>query len=284
MKRLLLHEENFQRIPLVGELIRHYLFMRAEQVAQLTTDVRDPDLSIVIRSRNDGRYVQQWFEDIEAQVYSGDIEVIVVDTESTDDTTSYASSQGAKIVPIKQREFTYPKALNMGFQVAKYPYVLTLVGHSNLSNRMMFKSLTYWSQQENLGGICNWPLPNKDGSFWDRLDTLWWFPMLRKPFIFNKPSSAAMSANCSIVKRDVWEQLGGYDERYAGGGEDAAFGRKMIDAGYLVVREPLCTVFHSHGLGLVNALKQRLHWIRIGASKSVPYEAEKLLARRPDLR
>lgn len=282
---LLLHEENFGRIPLAGEWMRHKLAARAAEIATATTALPDPDISIVIRSRNDGAYVRQWFEDIRAQQFGGDVEVIFVDTESTDETPEYARSQGARVITVKQADFTYPRALNLGFEAAKHPWVLTTVGHASLSNRMMFKSLTYWSQNPQVAGVYCWPMSNWNGTFWDHLTvTLSVAPTLRKPVVQQAAKQGSLGANGAFVRRDVWQKLGGFDERFAGGGEDTELARAIAAAGYLLVREPLCSVLHSHSLNFVDTIKQLWHWYQIGKAKPQSFDAEEVHARRPDLR
>lgn len=280
----LLNTSNLDRIPLTGRLIRRQLSARSDRISDMTKTMTDPDISVVIRTRNDGAYIRQLISDIRSQEYDGQVEIIVVDTESTDDTVSYASSQGARVIPITQAEFNYPRALNAGFAAAKYPYVLTLVGHSHLASRMMFKSLTYWSQHEKFAGMYGLPLANHNGSIWDRLGVAWLPIVLTRPYILRRYSGSMMAANCSFVKRDVWQKLGGYDERYAGGGEDVALARSMLAANLMIVREPLMTLFHSHGLNFMNSLKQALHWIRVGMKKPQGFDTQKVHARRPDLR
>jgi GT2 family glycosyltransferase len=92
-----------------------------------------------------------------------------------------------------------------------------------------------------------------------------------------------MGANGSIFKRDVWERLGGFDERYGAGGEDRALAQSMLKHGIPIVREPLCSVFHSHGLDARNSLRQWIHWSEVG-KKALPFETDKVHKRRPDLR
>ncbi|MDB5183141.1 MAG: glycosyl transferase [Candidatus Saccharibacteria bacterium] len=279
----LLHAENFKRIPFTGGVLARALNKRAAEMTTLTHGMTDPDLSVIIRSRNNIFYIKELFEDIQAQDFKGQIEVIVVDTESTDGTVEYSQSQGAKIIHLSQADFTYPVALNLGFNAAKYPYVVTLVGHSNLSNTMMFKSLTFWSQQEKFGGMYGIPLTNKNGSFWDRIDSMLLLTLMA-PKVLNGPSGGMLGANTSIVNRSVWEKLGGYDNAYGGGGEDAALARSMLADGYVIVREPLLRLFHSHGLNLINSIRQRIHWIRVGRVKPQAFATHKVRRRRPDLR
>lgn len=257
---------------------------RAQQVAALSDGIKDVNISVVVRSRNDSRYMRRLFEDIHAQIFDGKVEIIVVDTSSRDDTATYAKSQGAKVINITQTDFTYPKALNIGFKAAQYPWVVTLVGHSSLSSRLFFRSVSYWASQDDLlGGLYNLPLPNWNASVIERMQNM------VRPYIWKEPkeikelSLGIMGANCSVVKRDVWERLGQYDEQYAGGGEDREFANTMLANGVHIIREPLCSVFHSHGLSAVNDIKQWIHWGQV-AKKAIPFETVKVHKRRPDLR
>lgn len=280
----ILHAAHLKRVPVVGRAIRNRLQKRAASIAQATMNTTDPDVSIVIRTRNDEQYMPQLFKDIKAQSYSGAIEIVVVDTESTDNTVAYAHAQGAKIITLPQREFTYPHALNIGFEATSHDWVVTLVGHSSLTNSMMFKSLTHWSQNDAIGGIYGIPIANWNGSFWDRFGTMLCLPIFNGHRTAKGPRPGMLGANCSIVNRSVWKKLGGYDEQYAGGGEDTALARAMLQQGFTVVREPLCSVFHSHGLNFRNSWRQWLHWLEVSKAQPQAFDTQKVHSRRPDLR
>lgn len=282
--KYILHPENLARMTLTGGRIGRWLQFRAAQMAELTDGLQDPDVTILIRTRNDGEHIRRLFADIKAQIFDGAVEIIVVDTSSRDDTAAYAKSQGAKILSLTQDEFTYPRALNMGFCAASNPWVVTLVGHSSITSRLFLKSLSYWAhQKKTLGGIYSLPLVNWNASRWERLESVPHPSIWKVPHVNRKLSLGIMGANCSIVKRDVWEQLGGYDERYAGGGEDRALAKTMLEHGATIVREPLCSVFHSHGLNTANSIRQWIHWSQVG-STALPFETEQVHKRRPDLR
>jgi cellulose synthase/poly-beta-1,6-N-acetylglucosamine synthase-like glycosyltransferase len=280
---LLLHEENFKRIIGNGARIKNWLQQHAEQVLQESGGLQDPDISIVIRTRNDGTHIKRLFEDIHAQTFTGAVEIIVVDTESRDDTVEYAKSQGAKIINVTQKDFSYPRALNRGFEAATYPWVLTLVGHSCFSSSLFLKSLTYWiNQEKELKGIYGLPLANWNASVWERLENIIGPSVWKESRKMRELSIGIMGANCSIVNRAAWRELGGYDERYGAGGEDRIFAQTMLDHNMTIIREPLCSVFHSHGLGLKDDIKQWLHW-SAAAKQPAPFDTHRVHARRPDL-
>jgi rhamnosyltransferase len=282
---VLLHPEAILGLPFSGKSIARALETRAAEISRLTADLPDQPVSIVIRTRNNEAYIKSLLEDIERQVYDAPVEVILVDTESTDRTVAIARQFGARVINIKQTDFTYPRALNLGFEAAKHPYVMSLVGHSNLSNRYNLKCLTFWAADKRFGGLYCGPLANHNASRTERLGIgLGLSRRYRQPKIekAESPAMGVLGANGAIVNKSVWQKLGKFDEHYAGGGEDSALGHVMLNHGYLIVSEPLCAVLHSHNLGPVDNIRQYLHWREVG--KPSPFIQSKILKRRPDLR
>jgi rhamnosyltransferase len=83
--------------------------------------------SVLIRTYNSSRTLGLVLSKL--QLHQGD-ELTVVDSGSTDDTLSIAAQQGAKILTLPQEEFTYGRALNIGFAAAASDWVLVLSSHS----------------------------------------------------------------------------------------------------------------------------------------------------------
>lgn len=59
-----------------------------------------------------------------------DDELIVVDSGSADGTRDLAKKYGGKIVPIRAEDFTYGRALNVGFAAATKSWILSLSSHT----------------------------------------------------------------------------------------------------------------------------------------------------------
>src|SRR5678816_1091667 len=84
--------------------------------------------SIVIRAYNEEKYIGRLFEGIRQQTLK-DVEIILVDSGSTDQTVLIAESFGAQIVRIPSAEFTFGRSLNFGFRAATREFVVIASAH-----------------------------------------------------------------------------------------------------------------------------------------------------------
>lgn len=84
-------------------------------------------ISLVLRARNSAATLGEVLRALD--LGEGD-EIVLVDSGSTDATLAIARSHGARIVSIPAESFTYGHALNVGFQAARNPWVLSLSSHT----------------------------------------------------------------------------------------------------------------------------------------------------------
>lgn len=290
---LSLHKERLLRIPFRGKRLVSDLEQRANETKQAALAVpigKGFGVSVVIRTKNDAASIGALLDDIKAnqEYFAGPVQIVLVDTQSTDDTLQIAKRYGKcfelTLVPITQAEFNYAKSLNVGFEAAKYNDVLTLVGHSSLSNKATLLVAQRYSGAKELAGMFSVTLPDSNASLTERLMAA----VGHLAGVLVGPASPVvkarmglMAANCSMVRRDVWQKLGGYDERYAAGGEDGDFGRRAMAAGLTIMQEPALAVHHTHGLGFVKSVKQLLYWRKI--AKPLAFSAAELARYRDDL-
>lgn len=88
------------------------------------------DVSVVIRTFNEARYIGELLDGIFSQDTQGlEVEVILVDSGSTDETVAIVQKYPSKIVHIKKEEFTFGRSLNLGCEVASGKYLVFVSGH-----------------------------------------------------------------------------------------------------------------------------------------------------------
>jgi rhamnosyltransferase len=88
------------------------------------------DVSIVIRAKNEARFIGETLAAIGRQEGVGQVEVIVVDSGSTDGTQDIVRGYPARLIEIPPETFTYGRALNLGVAAARGGVVVSLSAHS----------------------------------------------------------------------------------------------------------------------------------------------------------
>lgn len=84
--------------------------------------------SLVIRAYNEEKHIGRLLEGISHQTLK-DVEIILVDSGSTDATTSIAAHYGAKVVHVKPEEFAFGRSLNLGLAAATRDLVAIASAH-----------------------------------------------------------------------------------------------------------------------------------------------------------
>jgi rhamnosyltransferase len=84
--------------------------------------------SIVIRAYNEAGHIGRLLEGITRQTVR-DVDVIVVDSGSTDSTVQIAEKYGARVVRIASDEFSFGRSLNLGLDAAMHDYAVVASAH-----------------------------------------------------------------------------------------------------------------------------------------------------------
>jgi len=84
--------------------------------------------SIIIRTFNEQKFLPYLLDGIQKQTEK-DIEVIVVDSGSSDNTVAIAERYGAKIVRIDPKEFSFGRSLNRGIAAASHDLIVLASAH-----------------------------------------------------------------------------------------------------------------------------------------------------------
>ncbi|MDD3532340.1 MAG: glycosyltransferase family A protein [Candidatus Shapirobacteria bacterium] len=231
-----------------------------------------PQVSIIIRTKNEARYLGQVLAMLKRQTFQ-DFEIIIVDDNSTDKTCAIARKYGGKIVNLPKGKFTYPYAGNLGASHSSGQYLVFLSGHSIPINKYWLAKGLANFQDKKVAGVFAKPLPFPDATWAEKLFSLPNRIFKRGRVVFGagkKPRGGVLGFTNAIIRRDLWEEYP-LNEDFAGGGEDVDWAWRWLDKGYRIVREPGFVVYHSHNLGLIDLIKQYIGWKKMAKpSKFTP--------------
>ena len=198
-----------------------------------------PSCSIVIRAYNEEAHIGRLLEGIRSQTVT-DVEVILVDSGSTDRTMEIAQQHDVTLVTIPSEEFTFGRSLNMGIAAATADLIVIASAHVYpLANDWLetllapFKdlniALTYGAQR----GV-------ESTKFSERQFFGQYFPETSNP---NQPDPFCNNANTAI-RRNLWQQHP-YDETLPGL-EDLAWSSWAMQQGHQIAYVAEAAVAHVH--------------------------------------
>ena len=210
-----------------------------------------PDVSILIRTKNEDKFIGKTLSVLFSQTYKN-FEVLIVDSGSTDDTLEVAQKYPVRIHEIKPEEFTWGYALNYGFRKAKGEYVVCLSAHAlPLSDRWL-EILIADFDDDSVAAVTSNILPCPDCNPFDRRGLFKKYNIEKQelfegpPFIF---SNAA-----SVIRKSVWEKIH-FDESLLAV-EEEDWARKVRRINYKIMYEPEAKVYHSHNESLRQIYKR----------------------------
>ena len=99
------------------------------------------DISIIIRTYNEEKYLPYLLNSIRTQSLYNQTETIVVDSGSTDSTLAIANDYESKIINIEKVNFTFGRSLNLGCEKAKGKYFVIVSAHCIPQNNYWIENL-----------------------------------------------------------------------------------------------------------------------------------------------
>lgn len=198
-----------------------------------------PAASIVIRARNEGQYIGRLLDGIRLQDFT-DVEVLLVDSGSTDGTLRIAERYECRIVPIEPARFSYGRALNVGCAAARGRACVFVSAHCVPANDRWLSRLLEPLRDPAVAGSYGKQLPLPETLAYEQRNLLTGFP-----FGSRRQTSAFFFHNANAaLRREVWERMP-FDEALPAL-EDREWARRAIAGGWQIAYEPLAMVYHHH--------------------------------------
>ncbi len=207
-----------------------------------------PETSVIIRTKNEERWLGKCLTVLAQQNYR-DVEVIIVDTGSTDATIAVAARHGVQKIVTLER-YVPGQALNEGIKQATGRYIVCLSAHCLPKNKEWLSNLLRGFSDPQIAGIYGRQVPVAFTPPADKRDLLITFGRDRrrqvKDYFFHNANSA--------VRREVWEKIP-FDET-APNIEDRIWAKAVLAANYHLLYEPDAAVYHYHGIHHSNEPKR----------------------------
>jgi glycosyltransferase involved in cell wall biosynthesis len=195
--------------------------------------------SIVIRAYNEEKHLGRLLEGIARQTVR-DVEIILVDSGSSDSTVPIAESHGAQVVHIPPGEFTFGRSLNLGVRAARRELVVIASAHIYPVYPDWLESLLRPFEDETVALTYGKQRGPASARFSEQQIFHQWYPDASKP---RQETAFCNNANAAIRKK-LWER-NPYDETLTGL-EDLAWAKWAKDQGHAIAYAAEAEVVHVH--------------------------------------
>lgn len=195
--------------------------------------------SLVIRAYNEEQHIGRLLEGIRQQTLK-DVEVILVDSGSTDGTVSVAEAFGARIVRIPSAEFTFGRSLNFGIRAARRDLVAIASAHVFPVYPDWLESLLRPFEVEKVALTYGKQRGPAAAKYSEQQIFHQWYPDVSNP---NQVTAFCNNANAAI-RKSLWEK-NPYDETLTGL-EDLAWAKWAKEQGYKIAYIAEAEIIHVH--------------------------------------
>lgn len=217
----------------------------------------EPLVSIILAPRNGMEHIPACLESVFAQAYKN-VEVILVDNASSDSSPDYVERHFPQVNLIRSEEnLAYGKGNNLGVSTAKGELLLFL-NHDTVVTEGFLMELVKVMQDRPATAVAqskilmasDRALVDSAGAYLTRTG-MWFHPGRGEPdsLIDQEPVEILGAAGaCVLIRRDVFETLGGFDQDFVIYFDDADFSWRARLLGYKVVLVPRSLIYHWGGV------------------------------------
>lgn len=197
--------------------------------AFVTGDASVPlGVSIIIPTCNAEKTIKWVINSVLDQTYDGEMEIIVIDDDSTDDTPkilrNYERLQNFRVIQKKDRGLA--KSYNVGIKASKFDIVVTLHSDCILTTKDSLSKLIEPFKSEDVVVVC--PINFLPKDWWDKYS--FWGKLMFARLVGK--DSRNLSGKFDAFRKDVLIRMGLFDEKsFRVAGEDGNLHIKLVSSG-----------------------------------------------------
>jgi rhamnosyltransferase len=217
-------------------------------------------ISIVIPVKDGGSDLARCLRGIREQVLDEEVETVIVDSGSSDDSLEQARAHGAVLREIAPHEFNHGAARNLGASVARGELLVFISQDAYPTDeRWLARLRAPLLAEDQVAGVYGRQLPHEGASPPERyfLDFLYGPGPRRQQAAGTHQltmDTTLFSNVNSAIRRELWERFPFVDDIIMS--EDQDWSRRVLLEGFTIVYEPEAAVRHSHNYTLRAAFRR----------------------------
>ncbi|MFQ5524509.1 MAG: glycosyltransferase family 2 protein, partial [Acidimicrobiia bacterium] len=206
-------------------------------------ELESPEVTVVIPVYNEVRFLEETLASVYEQDYDS-WEIVVVDDGSTDpEAVAFLDSLEARprLRLVRQDNRGLPGARNAGIAVGRGRYVVPLDSDDELDPRYLERMVAALEAEPEAGyAHCYARLYHDIDAYWITRPYNPYWQLIENGVV-----------GCVLLRREAWQQVGGYDETMTAGNEDWELWIRLLEAGWSQVQVPeVLFRYRKHGVSM----------------------------------
>jgi rhamnosyltransferase len=218
-------------------------------------------VGVLMRTLNESELIGRCLETLQRQRAAVELDILVLDSGSTDSTLEIARAYGARIFNMAPDAFDYSTSLNVGIEQLPHDLVLILSAHAVPVDDEWVGRMLRPFDDPMVAGVASRQVP-WNGAPWLEVERL------ARTFgsettVYSGAADGVLFSNAaSCIRRSVWR-----DEPFTlPAAEDLEWAERVTGAGWKVVYEASAAVYHSHDESPRAQARRLIDLSRVGAS------------------
>lgn len=219
---------------------------------------RPLSVSILLLMKNERHNIERSFDTITGQDYHGPVEIVYIDSGSTDGTVEFMRDRGIEPHVIPPEEFHHGRTRNLAASMAKHEILVLLSGDAIPANDQWLKHLIAPFEDPLVGGVYGKQLPSQGIGPLRCYALEYLYP--EHPDVRELQSGApgslriVRSSNAnSAIRAEVWRRFRFHENVIVA--EDHWICYNLLKHGLKMIYEPKAAVIHCHERSLWGELQ-----------------------------
>lgn len=220
-------------------------------------------VSILFLTKNAGPVFDRVIEQVESQEIDREVEIVVIDSGSTDGTVDRAATYADTLVEVDPEEFHHSRTRNLAAEEATGEVYVYLTQDALPLGDDWLESLLTPLTGKNVCAVYGRQVAYPDAKPMDKFFYLYFYPDDRRRFTATDVKDERkfylenpfISDVAAAIDAEAFSDIGFRADVPMS--EDKDFALRALDRGYELVYEPTAVVYHSHDYSLLGAFQRR---------------------------
>lgn len=217
-------------------------------------------ISVVIPVKNGGADLERCLDGIAAQAIDEQVEVVVVDSGSSDGSVELAHDRGVVLKEIAPEDFSHGAARNLGARLASGETLVFISQDAHPEDERWLRRLVAPLRTErDVAGVYGRQLPHEGAHPPEEYFLDFLYGPTRRRQSADRRSALSMETTLfsnvnAAMPKAIWERFPFVEDIIMS--EDQDWSRRVLLAGFTVAYEPEAAVRHSHNYTLAGAFRR----------------------------